>query len=69
MRESQTFLKYTQSVAVETLQRILKCLLTKRFGPLSKTLVDRIHATNDTDRLDAAIEQVAQFGRADDLTL
>jgi hypothetical protein len=47
----------------------LRRLLEKRFGPLPSLLIQRLEATTDIDRLQAAFDQAVDLGKLDDLKL
>ena len=52
-----------------TSRAVLRRLLTKRFGPLPESLLQRIEATADAGRLQACIEQVMELRTLDELQL
>jgi hypothetical protein len=51
------------------LRHTLRTLLTKRFGPVSADVLDRIEATTDPETLDRAVEQILDIPRPEDLPL
>ena len=48
---------------------LLRRLLTKKFGSMPESLVQRIEATSDLERLQACAEQVVDMKMLEELTL
>ena len=54
---------------LKTSRRILERVLVQRFGPLPATILQRIEAADDPERLQACIEQVSALQSLEDLAL
>jgi hypothetical protein len=50
-------------------RRVLRAYLTARFGQLLDPIVQRIESCTDLDRLTAAVQQVANLDKPEDLQL
>jgi hypothetical protein len=69
MREAEILKEWKREGSVETAQRFLRRLLQQRFGELPVSLLERIEATSELDRLERAFDQVQQLTKLDDLVL
>jgi hypothetical protein len=54
---------------LETGRRVLRQLLTDRFGTVPEAMLQRIDASSDVDRLTNAALQVWRIARPEDLSL
>ena len=55
--------------ALRASRKLLRGLLEERFGALPEAVSQRIEATTDLDRLEAAVLQVSRLQSLDDLQL
>jgi hypothetical protein len=68
MRESTLVNEWKREAAVEALQRNVRKLLEKRFGPVPEAVQKRIESTTDPEALDRALAQVLDVSRPEDLS-
>ena len=66
---SQTIAEGEAKGELLTSRAVLRRLLTKQFGALPESLLERMEATADAGRLQACIEQVMELRTLDELQL